>query len=348
MKTNIWKHGKAALYATACAFLAVSVAYPVTPAQQIPSGKKANIHGSIVSRSGDLLKVKDKKDGSMVLVNLTDNTKIERKKSKVVFFRHQNMDVTAMVPGLTIDAEGTGNSKGQLDASKISFSPDEFAIEVAEEQQILANKSAAGKAQSTADAGVAGAKAAQSTANTGVADAQAAQSSANAAQSSANAAQSTANAGVAGAQAAGGAAVLDAVAIGRLNHRVSDLGSYQTKALAGIYFDTGKFALDSAAKADLDMLAGVAQSLDGYMIEIAGFASTTGTKQENQKLSEERASAVAQYLLVSKNIPMRRIVAPAGYGATHPDATNSDPQGRALNRRVDVAVVVNKGLDEDE
>ncbi|MBV8866695.1 MAG: OmpA family protein, partial [Acidobacteriaceae bacterium] len=45
-------------------------------------------------------------------------------------------------------------------------------------------------------------------------------------------------------------------------------------------------------------------------------------------------------------IPMRRILAPAGYGATHPDATNTDPQGRALNRRVDVTVLVNKGLAE--
>ena len=41
---------------------------------------------------------------------------------------------------------------------------------------------------------------------------------------------------------------------------------------------------------------------------------------------------------------MRRMLAPAGYGSTHPDATNSDPEGRALNRRVDVAVLVNKGL----
>jgi len=39
-------------------------------------------------------------------------------------------------------------------------------------------------------------------------------------------------------------------------------------------------------------------------------------------------------------------VVPAGYGATHPAATNSDPQGRALNRRVDVKVLVNKGMVE--
>jgi hypothetical protein len=69
-------------------------------------------------------------------------------------------------------------------------------------------------------------------------------------------------------------------------------------------------------------------------------------KQLNQKLSEERAAAVAQYLREKQNVPMRRIVVPAGYGATHPAATNSDPQGRALNRRVGVKVIVNKGLAE--
>ena len=79
---------------------------------------------------------------------------------------------------------------------------------------------------------------------------------------------------------------------------------------------------------------------------IIGYASTTGTKQLDQKLSEARAAAVAQYLRENQNVPMRRIVVPAGYGATHPAATNSDSQGRALNRRVDVKVIVKKGLSE--
>jgi len=43
---------------------------------------------------------------------------------------------------------------------------------------------------------------------------------------------------------------------------------------------------------------------------------------------------------------MRRILAPAGYGATHRASTVSDPQGRALNRRVDVKILVNKGLND--
>jgi len=80
------------------------------------------------------------------------------------------------------------------------------------------------------------------------------------------------------------------------------------------------------------------------LIEIAGYASKTGTQAQNQQLSEDRASAVANYLRNHGNIPIRRIVEPAGYGSTHPDATNSDPQGRELNRRVEVKLIVNKGV----
>jgi hypothetical protein len=75
------------------------------------------------------------------------------------------MNVTAMLPGLTISADGVGNATGGLDARKITFSPDAFAVEVAQEQQIMANKSAAGQAQPTANQGVAAAGAAQTSAN---------------------------------------------------------------------------------------------------------------------------------------------------------------------------------------
>jgi outer membrane protein OmpA-like peptidoglycan-associated protein len=300
--------------------------YAGTPgAPQIMADQKSKVSGTIVSRGGDLVKVKDKKTGQVVVVSISDNTKIERKKGKVEFFRHKDMDVTAMVPGLSIEAEGVGNAKGQLAANKITFIPDEFAIEVAEEQQITANQAAAAKAQTTA--------------NQGVAAAGQAQASANQAQASANQAGKT-------AAAAGDVAVMDAAAIQMVNKRVSDMDDYKTVAEAGIYFPSDKATLDDAAKADLDIIAAATKGADGYLIEIAGYASSTGTKQLNQKLSEDRAAAVANYLLQKGNIPMRRIVAPASYGATHPAATNTDSQGRALNRRVDVKVLVNKGLAE--
>ena len=110
--------------------------------------------------------------------------------------------------------------------------------------------------------------------------------------------------------------------------------------------DTGKATLSADGKATLDKLASDAKSTQNYMIEIAGYASSTGTKAENQKLTDERAAAVTDYLRNSDNVPMRRILTPAGYGATHAAATNTDPEGRDINQRVDVKVLVNKGLNE--
>lgn len=129
------------------------------------------------------------------------------------------------------------------------------------------------------------------------------------------------------ATTAGDMAVVDATAVRMVNQRVSDMGEYKAVAEAGIYFAAGRSSLHAAAKADLDTVAAATKGVDGYLIEIAGYACKTGTKKENQKLSEERAANVAQYLLEKGNIPMRRIMAPAGTGrliqqqatATHKD-----------------------------
>lgn len=334
MKSKLGNSGKGVFYSLLCAVFVVGLACAAKGnAGQIASDQKAKVKGTIVSRNGDLAIVKDKKSGTTNVVDITDNTKIERKHGKAEFLRHTDMDVTALVPGLTIEAEGVGNAKGQLVANKITFTPDEFAIEVAEEQQITANQAAAAKAQTTA--------------NTGVKDAKVAQTSANQAQTSANKAQASANTAGSEAQAAGAVAVMDAAAVQMVNKRVSDLDSYKTVAEAVIYFPPDGSTLDDAAKADLATLAQYTSGgLEGYMVEIAGYASSTGTKQLNQKLSEARAASVTKYLRENQNVPMRRILVPAGYGATHPDATNTDSQGRALNRRVDVKVLANKGINE--
>lgn len=313
----------AGFLSAAVVLLLASVSYAATAPRKFSAGEKAKVSGIIVSRNGDLVTIKEKKTEILAIVNLTDDTKIERKKD--FRLRRTEMDVTAMLPGLTIEAEGVGNAKGQLDAKKISFNPDEFAIEVAQEQQIQANKASAGAAQSTADQGVAAADSAQG--------------SADQAQSSANQAGQAAN-------AAGTLAVINAVSVQTVNQRVSDLGDYKTVGEAALFFGSGEATLSDDDKATLDKLATYAMSLDNYMLEIAGYASSTGTKEVNQKLSDERAAVVAQYLRNSKSVPMRRILAPAGYGASHAAASNADPQGRDINRRVDVKVLVNKGLDQ--
>jgi len=328
MKLNLFKWKVRALCYLGCVVLLGTLTYAAqSETRLIEAGKKVKITGRILSRNGNLVNVYDKGSGEVVVVDLNASTKVERKRGKVLFFRHTQMDKTALVPGLTVKVEGPGNAEGQIEADKISFAPDAFAVEVAEEQQIMANQKAAKQAQSTANRGVA---------------------AAGDAQSAAEQAQTTANeAGVIATEAAA-VGILDAQALQIVNARVSDLDDYKTVAEAGIYFANDQSALDEAAKKDLDSLATLATSLDGYMIEISGYASASGPSDMNQKLSEARAAAVTRYLQEVKDVPVRRIVAPVGYGSTHPDAPNTDPHGRALNRRVDVKVLVRGDLQRED
>ena len=104
---------------------------------------------------------------------------------------------------------------------------------------------------------------------------------------------------------------MDANAISLVNQRVSDLGDYRTVVEAALFFDPGQTTLSADDKQAWNKLASDAMSTQNYMIEMAGYASSTGTKAENQKLSDELAIAVAQYLRNSANVPMRRILTPS-------------------------------------
>ncbi len=292
---------------------------------QLTPGQKAKMSGLILSRDGDLVRVRDKKSHEVITVSIVNTTQIERKNHKLPFYRHTDMDVTALLPGVTIEAEGVANSNGQLEASKISFTPDDFAIEVAQQQQVLANKAAARNAQSTADQ---------------------AETAASAAQSSAAQAQNSADQATLQAEAAGVVGLADSAAIAAVDQRVSDLDDYKIESENDVFFDRDSAILKEDAKPALADLAKLAKSFHGYLIEISGYASNTLGSKTDQKLSEERAAAVARYFYEVQNIPMRRILIPLGYGSTHPLASNANAEGRELNRRVDVKVLVNKSVEE--
>jgi len=292
---------------------------------QLTPGEKAKMSGLIVSRDGDLVRVRDKQSQEVVTIWIGDATKIERKNHKLPFYRHTDMDVTALLPGLTIEAEGVANSKGQLEASKISFTPDDFAIVVAQQQQVLANKAAAQNAQSTANE---------------------AATAASSAQSSADQAQNSADQASLQAEAAGVVGLADAAAIAAVDQRVSELDDYTIESENDVFFDRDSAVLKEDAKPALADLAKLAKSFHGYLIEISGYASNTLGSKTDQKLSEERAAAVARYFSEVQNIPLRRILMPVGYGSTHRLANNTDAVGRELNRRVDVKVLVNKSVEE--
>jgi outer membrane protein OmpA-like peptidoglycan-associated protein len=105
--------------------------------------------------------------------------------------------------------------------------------------------------------------------------------------------------------------------------------------------------LDKTDKADLDQLISTNSSINGYRVEITGYTSNTGGMDYNQGLSERRAAAVAQYLREKADVPTWRILVPAGYGETHPAVSNDNSKDCGLNRRVEVKILVSKGLQQD-
>jgi len=320
------------VYACSAALVA-DMAWAVSEgnALQLSQGQRAKVRGLILSRDGELMRVQEKESGNVIVVRIDDSTKVERTRYKFPFYRHVDMDVTALLPGLTIEVDGIGNSVGQLDARKISFSPDDFAVEIAEEQQVRANKASTARAQASAD------QAAK--------EANQAQASADQAQDSADIAQKSADHAGMAAQTAGVLALADALGVAEVNQRVSGLDDYKNEFEVDVFFPEGSTVLSETARRDLANLADIAKPLNGYMIEISGFAAHYKfSTAEDQKLSEERAAAVARYFFEAKNVPMRRILAPVGYGATHPVASNQTAQGRDLNRHVDIKVLVNSGV----
>jgi outer membrane protein OmpA-like peptidoglycan-associated protein len=80
------------------------------------------------------------------------------------------------------------------------------------------------------------------------------------------------------------------------------------------------------------------------VIEVAGFADSTGGLNHNQELSERRANAVVRYLEQQGDIPIHRILPMAGMGITHEAADNKTREGRKMNRRVEVKILVNQGV----
>jgi outer membrane protein OmpA-like peptidoglycan-associated protein len=82
------------------------------------------------------------------------------------------------------------------------------------------------------------------------------------------------------------------------------------------------------------------------MIEVSGHTDSTGSEAKNFRLSRERAESVIQYLAVNHKIPLRRFITPMGYGKTEAIADNSTAAGRAQNRRVEVKILLNRGLNQ--
>ncbi len=130
------------------------------------------------------------------------------------------------------------------------------------------------------------------------------------------------------------------------NKRISSLDQYDLVKTVTVLFPVNGFKLSKDAMAQLDELASKAPGAKNYKVEVLGFADKTGDFNKNLQLSQKRANAVVQYLTVKHNVPLRRIEVPMGYGETRPAGDETTAAGREQSRRVEVRVLVNKGLNQ--
>jgi len=282
-------------------------------------GKKVKINGLITGRDGEDLTVKTLKGSTSVVVVLANDTKVQTPKG---LFRHEEQAVTALIPGLKIQVEGTG-TETRVVAKTINLTQGDLLL------------------AETIQAGLDPTKQQQAT-NTSNISTNKEDISANKEGIAANQQQGAANqAAIAGNQEDIAANQQE---IQATTQRFNELSEYNTTAKAVVYFTTGSSTISASDQAALSALAGTALGTAGYIIQVKGYADSSGNAAMNQQLSMDRAQAVVAYLLQNCGVPLRHIVAPGAMGIADPAAPNETADGRADNRRVDVKVLVNKGV----
>jgi outer membrane protein OmpA-like peptidoglycan-associated protein len=292
---------------------------PQTNATSVASGQKMKLKGVVTRRDADTFVVQDQ-TGQRVTVTLTDRTSV---KTKGGFFGGgKNQGVTAILRGLNLEVEGRGDG-ANLVAEKIRFNESDLRTARTVEANVVPVENRVGEAESRL-----GQVEQNAQRLSGQLDELAAVS--NAARGGAKAAQETADAAVAGVTAT--------------NERISALDDYQVQNTTSVLFRVGSAVLRPDAKQQLDQIAQQALQAKGYVLEVSGFASADGATEANKRLSQRRADAVIRYLVENHNIPLRRIITPFGYGELNPVAENTSRAGREQNRRVEVKVLVSRGI----
>ncbi|HLL14138.1 MAG TPA: OmpA family protein [Pyrinomonadaceae bacterium] len=281
----------------------------------VASGQKMTVKGVVTSRDIDAntFVVQDL-NGVNTTVRLSDRTSV---KSKGGFFGGgSTYGASNILRGLNLEVEGRGDASGFLVAEKVRFGSTDLRVAQSIQARVDPVENRVGQVEQN------------SARLSGQLDELAAV--ANAAGGGAKAAQETADAAVSG--------------VNMTNERISALDDYVAQQTVNVNFRVGSAVLSPEAKTTLDQIAQQALKARGYVLEVRGFASADGAESKNRMLSQRRADAVVQYLAYTHNIPLRRIVTPFGYGETQAVADNATREGRQQNRRVEVSVLVNRGL----
>jgi len=111
---------------------------------------------------------------------------------------------------------------------------------------------------------------------------------------------------------------------------------------SGILFDVNKAVLKDQSKSELAELSTILNKYDDTHILLAGHTDSTGSDEYNVELSQRRAQSVTDYL-VTQNVNPGRVTV-YGYGKSQPIASNDTAEGRAQNRRVEVAIWADEKL----
>src|SRR5208337_859972 len=275
---------------------------------------QTKLEGVITGRSGSTVILKTA-DSPKVMVLLTDSTDVGQV-AGVFKARKKTMSMAALIPGLPIQVEGSYDAQNQFVATKIRFKGDDL-------QQAQAIQ-----------AGLSETKA-QSEQNKEELEKQ------NAALQAQNAALKEQQAALTEQEkkvAENKAAIATATA------RFGQLNDYYILDEVTVYFGNGKVKVDPKYNPQLVALAEKAKTVNGYMIQVKGYASSVGNAALNQKLSDDRAANVTNILLQQGHVPLTRMLAPGAMGESHQVGNDKTAEGQAQNRRVVVRVLQNKGI----
>jgi OOP family OmpA-OmpF porin len=275
--------------------------------QSIPLDKKVKIKGVVISRGADTLLIRDAKAVDTI-VALHEGAKVQIDGKPIT--EAQRYELRKLVGGIIIEVEGRGDDQGRLVAAKIKMSNKDFRAAQAIASQVEPVKGRVSEVEGR----VTEVEREQSTL-AGQVD------------------ELTALSTLARNEAE------------RANSRISALDNYESVDTTAVTFAVNKAILTPEAKKNLDGIAAKAASMQGYAFEITGYTDTTGNVEKNRLLSERRANAVVRYLADTHNVPLRRIVTPLGFGQARAIADNTTPEGRAQNRRVEVKLMQQGGIN---
>lgn len=284
------------------------------------AGDKAEVKGMITNRTGETLIVKSG-NGTTTVV-LTDDTKT--KDDKGLFGLDKSfMSNVVLVPGLKVDIDGASDDQGRVVAKTITVDGDD--LEAAEMIQ--------SGLQPTAE---------QVEANVQTLASHRGQLAGHDVQLAAQKENIESNQqNIAGNKQRIEQNIRD---IDETTKRFTALSEYDVKGEATVKFTSGSSKISAQDQEALKSLAQTAAGLTGYIVEVTGYADATGGAAMNTSLSEDRAKGVITYLVQQGGIPVRHIVAPGAMGEYGAKAPNETKAGRAENRRVEVKVLVNKGI----